>query len=89
MSILIRFQDFLGKKGQLGQPPATIKAKDLDHNFEALKVKNLKDATGVVIGTATMTQDGQNLQLVGFTVQSLDVCINGQTKTIKILAKSA
>lgn len=86
---LIRFQDYLGKKGALGQPPATIKAKDLDQNFDALKVKNLKDAAGVVIGEARMTSDGQTIQLLGFTIQPLQVCIDGQTKTIKILAKSA
>jgi hypothetical protein len=60
---LICFKDYLAKKIAPGsnEPPASIKAKDLDQNFQALQVIALDQDAKMMYPVVTL--DGQQLNL--------------------------
>jgi hypothetical protein len=84
---LVSFRSYLSNVGgqNTGQPPYTIKAKDLDTNFQMVTVRP-PAASGVgksAAYTVKITPVGTELQ---FHVVTLHVCVNGVDKQIDVLA---
>ena len=81
---LIKFRDFLGKGGKSG-PPVSIRAADLDANFQSLAIA--PDKLGIY--QVLMTENGQEISFtannrsVGW--QELTICVNGTPKKMLVL----
>jgi hypothetical protein len=85
---LIRFQDYLSKRadGKSTAPPATIRAKDLDDNFQ--KCQLAPDKFGVY-KVETDPSNGSSLVFMADNRQAtwrlIDVCDNGEAKKMWVL----
>jgi hypothetical protein len=80
---LVRFRDYLTSRPAPGSsaPPATIKAADLDNNFDRLVL--MDDPTGKIF-KVSVTESGQKLEFK-LTLQPITVCIGATTKTMYVL----
>lgn len=77
---LIRFVDFLSQKGSknTGKPPYTIKAADLDENFQRLTLKVDAADGSSTVPVIEYLPDGQHLSSL-----TIDVILNGKvTQTV-------
>lgn|GEM_PF-5763055 len=82
---LIKFRDYLGKKGDGKSPPSVIKAKDLDDNFGMLEL--LPDKLGIY--KVDKTDKGSMLD---FTASNrpvrwieIGICVDGVAKQMMVL----
>ena len=82
---LIRFKDYLSRNSKGGGPPVSIKAQDLDDNFQAVTLKNSSRGTY----RCEWQKDGTELVFrAGDTPaswQTITVCVNGAPATLKLL----
>lgn len=82
---LIKFRDYLGKKGDGKSPPSVIKAKDLDDNFAMLQIT--PDKLGVY--KVDKTDKGSTLKFTATTRDArwieIDICDNGTPKKMSVL----
>ena len=82
---LIKFRDYLGKKGDGKSPPSVIKAKDLDDNFSMLQLN--PDKLGVY--KVEKTDKGSSLKFNARNRDArwieIDVCDNGNPKKMMVL----
>jgi len=86
---LIKFRDYLGKKGDGKSPPSVIKAKDLDDNFGMLQL--LPNRLGIY--TVEKTSEGSALNFTAGNRavfwQEIDVCVDGTVKKMMVLGTAA
>jgi hypothetical protein len=82
---LIKFRDYLGKKGDGKSPPSVIKAKDLDDNFAMLEL--IPDKFGIY--KVEKSEKGSTLS---FTAANravrwieIDICVDGTAKKMMVL----
>lgn len=82
---LIKFRDYLGKKGDGKSPPSVIKAKDLDDNFGMLQL--LPDKLGIYKVNSTEKGSTLNFTAVNRSVSwiEIDICVNGTAKKMMVL----
>lgn len=80
--ILIKFQDYLGKKGGGTSP---IKAKDLDDNFGMLQL--LPNKLGIYKVDTTSKGSTLNFTAANRSVRwiEIDICVNGVPKKMMVL----
>lgn len=81
---LIRFVDFLSQKGNrnIGQPPYTLKAADLDENFQRLILRPNGIESAGFLSPVTFLPDGQHIETV-----TIDLIVNGKFQQALILGK--
>ena len=82
---LIKFRDYLGKRGDGKSPPSVIRAQDLDDNFASLKL--VPDKLGIYkVDTA---KDGStlNFQASNRPVRwiEISICVDGTSKKMMVL----
>ena len=82
---LIKFRDYLGKKGDGKSPPSVIKAKDLDDNFGMLQI--LPDKLGIYKvdksekgSTITFDANKRSARWI-----EIDICVDGVAKKMMVL----
>jgi hypothetical protein len=82
---LIKFRDYLGKKGDGKSPPSVIKAKDLDDNFGMLEL--LPDKLGIY-----KVDRSEKGSMLNFTASNrpvrwieIDICVAGVVKKMLVL----
>jgi len=81
---LIRFVDFLSQKGSrnTGQPPYTLKAADLDENFQRLILRPDGLDAASVPSPVTFLPDGQHVETL-----TIDLIVNGKFQQAVIFGK--
>ena len=82
---LVKFKDFLGKKGDGKSPPSVIRAKDLDDNFGMLQL--IPDKMGIY--EVDVTPSGSSLNFLAakrvVTWREILVCVEGVEKRMMVL----
>ena len=82
---LIKFRDYLGKKGDGHSPPSVIKAKDLDDNFAMLQIT--PDKLGIY--QVEKTDKGSTLKFNASNRSvrwvEIDICVAGAAKKMMVL----
>jgi hypothetical protein len=82
---LIKFRNYLGKKGDGKSPPSVIKAKDLDDNFGMLQL--LPDKLGIY--KVDQTEKGSSLIFASSNRPvrwiEIDICVDGAAKKMMVL----
>lgn len=82
---LIKFRDYLGKKGDGKSPPSVIKAKDLDDNFGMLQI--LPNKLGIYNVDSTPQGSSLNFTASNRPVRwiEIDICVGGVAKKMMVL----